>query len=83
MSARSMRDISWNIDNRFESHHGGVHNYVGGVMSELSLSAADPIFFPLHAFFDCLWEQFRQQQLTRLPLVDPRSVCVQSELTIF
>ena len=71
LRARNMRDVTWFIDPTFESHHGAVHNWVGGVMADVPISPADPIFFMHHAFIDCLWEQQRFLQQRRFG-VDPR-----------
>lgn len=38
--------------------HGGVHIWVGGTMSDASLSPADPIFWLHHANLDRLWWQW-------------------------
>ena len=70
LRARSMRDVTWFVDPTFESHHGAVHNWVGGVMADVPISPADPLFFMHHAFIDCLWEQQRFLQRFRFGL-DP------------
>ena len=71
-NARTLRDLTWFVDVTFESHHGAVHNWIGGVMGDLPNSPSDPVFFLHHAFIDCLWEQMRSRQRQRVPLVDPR-----------
>ena len=62
LEARSMREISWFVDSAFETHHGSVHNWIGGVLADLPISPSDPAFFLHHAFIDCLWEQMRRDQ---------------------
>ena len=70
LGAQSLRDISWFVDSTFETHHGAVHNWVGGVLADLPISPSDPIFFLHHAFIDCLWEQMRIRQ--RSMGIDPQ-----------
>ena len=38
--------------------HDGIHGQIGGVM-ESGRSPEDPVFWPLHAMFDLVWEQWR------------------------
>jgi tyrosinase len=38
--------------------HGGVHIWVGGTMSDASISPADPVFWLHHANLDRLWWQW-------------------------
>lgn len=38
--------------------HGGVHIWVGGTMSDASVSPADPVFWMHHANLDRLWWQW-------------------------
>lgn len=46
-----------------EAIHGHVHTFVGGNMGRLRSAAEDPLFFNIHAFIDCVWEQFRMKQM--------------------
>ncbi|KAK3581167.1 hypothetical protein CHS0354_024700 [Potamilus streckersoni] len=46
----------------FEEHHNLVHSWIGGEMAKIETSADDPVFFVLHAFIDCIWEEFRTTQ---------------------
>ena len=64
-SSLSMRDHTWFVNPTFESSHGAVHNWVGGVFADLILSPSDPIFFLHHSFVDCIWEIMRQNQITQ------------------
>ena len=55
-------------ENSLERQHDDIHGWLGGgvgQIGELELSAMDPVFFNLHGFVDYLWEQFRQQQITK------------------
>lgn len=45
-----------------EGQHNLVHDWVGGDMGDLALSANDPAFILHHAFADYIWEKFRQKQ---------------------
>ncbi|XP_056017388.1 uncharacterized protein LOC125669076 [Ostrea edulis] len=64
------------IDTSLEFHHGSVHNWVSGTLSDINYSPADPLFFMHHCFVDALWERFRENQIQRgfdpewYPLVD-------------
>ena len=62
LEADSLRNITWFVDSTFETHHGSVHNWVGGVLADLPVAPSDPVFFLHHAFIDCLWEQMRIRQ---------------------
>lgn len=72
LDAGSFRDITWYVNSEFESHHGALHNWVGGVMANLPISPSDPVFFLHHAFIDCLWEQSRINQAQSRPTLDVR-----------
>ncbi|CAH1803147.1 unnamed protein product, partial [Owenia fusiformis] len=51
----------------FEEVHNKAHNYIFGQMGDLFFSPNDPTFWLHHAFFDCLWEEFRQNsQVTNI-----------------
>ncbi|XP_061182391.1 uncharacterized protein LOC133190720 [Saccostrea echinata] len=74
-----IEDIGLNrneLDTNLEFHHGSVHNWVGGTLSDFDYSPADPLFFMHHCFVDALWERFRSNQVQRgfdpewYPLVD-------------
>lgn len=58
-----------------EVAHDGVHQYVGGTMARISLSAGDPLFFLHHSFVDKLWSEWEAahpvaaRDVTDLPLV--------------
>lgn len=57
--------------------HGGVHIWVGGTMSDASVSPADPIFWLHHANLDRLWWQWYnspQGNHQNPPLVGPDAV---------
>ena len=72
LNSRSMRNTTWFVNPVFESHHGAVHNWVGGVMANVPISPFDPVFFLHHAFIDCLWEQQRNIQRGENPSLDPQ-----------
>ncbi|XP_071181566.1 tyrosinase-like protein 1 [Mytilus edulis] len=59
------KELKYNLEN----HHGKGHSFVGGNMGRLRSAAEDPLFFSYHAFIDCIWEQFRIQQM--LNGIDP------------
>ncbi len=40
---------------QLESIHGGVHAWVGGTMSDISVAAYDPIFWAHHSMIDRCW----------------------------
>jgi len=40
---------------RINGIHGGVHIWVGGTMSDASVSPADPVFWLHHSNLDRLW----------------------------
>ena len=45
-----------------EFHHGEVHLYVDGQMSDLTTASHDPLFFLHHCYVDYVWEIFRKRQ---------------------
>ena len=51
------------MDPTFEFVHGTVHDFVGGVLGDLGVSPADPVFFLLHSFVDCTFEWHRQDKV--------------------
>lgn len=65
MSQRLLADIS-NPNapdaSNVEELHNDVHVFVGEQMSRIESASYDPIFWSHHAFMDCLWEEFRQNQ---------------------
>lgn len=77
MNANDIRNVMsrrwlWEISNpsaadryNLELLHNHVHVWVGEQMSRIESSSYDPAFFVHHAFVDCLWEEFRQQQRSR------------------
>ena len=71
LSVPSVRNLTWFISPVFESHHGAVHNWVGGIMADIPISPTDPVFYLHHAFLDCLWEQLRSVQRKRNPNFNP------------
>lgn len=42
-----------------EGFHNDVHNWVGGTMSNIMISPADPVFWLHHAQVDRLWSQWQ------------------------
>lgn len=72
LDSKSLRNLSWFVSPVFESNHGAVHNWVGGVMADIPISPTDPVFFMHHAFIDCLWEQLRREQVKQNASFDPR-----------
>lgn len=54
-----------------EGQHNLVHDWVGGDMESLNISANDPAFMLHHAFVDYIWERFRQKQ--RILDIDPET----------
>ncbi|KAL4234510.1 hypothetical protein ACF0H5_006153 [Mactra antiquata] len=57
---------------RIEVLHDGVHNWIGGDMGDLGLSAFDPMFYFHHAYVDYVWELFRRNQVLSCG-VDPET----------
>lgn len=57
---------------KFEFLHGGVHEFVGGHMGNLTCAVMDPIFWFHHCYVDYLWEQFRQRQKSNIREDYPR-----------
>ncbi|XP_069141199.1 uncharacterized protein [Argopecten irradians] len=51
-------DSTYNL----EYHHGKIHLFVDGHLSDLVSAAHDPLFFMLHAFIDYIWWMFRNKQ---------------------
>ena len=47
--------VIWPAQTRLENIHNGVHDWVGGTMSDLLTAPADPIFWMHHANIDRLW----------------------------
>ncbi|KAK3086021.1 hypothetical protein FSP39_012274 [Pinctada imbricata] len=45
-----------------EFHHGEVHLYVEGQMSDLTTASHDPLFYLHHCYVDYIWELFRKRQ---------------------
>ena len=70
MGKKSYRDLIVPFDTKFEDDHGAVHVYIGGHMLDLTCAANDPIFWLLHAFIDCTWEEFRQNSQETDPELD-------------
>nr|AMB26746.1 tyrosinase A [Leptochiton asellus] len=65
LSKRNFGQISFpNADPEanLELHSYGVQMWVGGDMGRLATAANDPLYFLLHAYIDCVWEKFRQNQ---------------------
>lgn len=58
----NLGQISCSNDCSFESAHNNVHGYVGGNMNTFN-SPGDPLFWMHHAFIDCIWEEFRDNQI--------------------
>ncbi|KAJ8302647.1 hypothetical protein KUTeg_019043 [Tegillarca granosa] len=46
----------------FEIKHGEVHLFVGGTLAPVEIAAFAPEFYLHHAFVDCMWEEFRENQ---------------------
>ena len=65
MSRRLLADISNpnapEVSN-VEELHNDVHVFIGEQMSRIESASYDPLFWSHHAFIDCLWEEFRQNQ---------------------
>ena len=59
MDKRKVKDLMVPYDTKFEDDHGAAHVFVGGHMKDLTCAGNDPIFWMLHAFIDCVWEDFR------------------------
>jgi tyrosinase len=54
-------DGQWKLAGYLEAKpHDAVHDRLGGIMGDVSLSARDPIFWLHHANLDRLWEVWRQ-----------------------
>lgn len=45
--------------------HDGVHDWIGGDMGSVTVSAFDPVFYLHHAFIDYIWEKFREHQIEK------------------
>lgn len=45
------------------SLHARVHEYIGGTIGEVSISANDPLFFSHHSYVDLLFEAWRSNNL--------------------
>lgn len=43
------------FSDRLQSHHDGVHVWVGGDMSDPTFAAFDPVFFAHHCMIDRIW----------------------------
>ena len=65
LNAGEFRDICWHVDSSFETFHGAMHNWVGGIMVNIPVSPSDPVFFLHHAFIDCLFTWMRDNQRAR------------------
>jgi tyrosinase len=55
---------------RLENIHNGVHDWVGGTMSDLLTAPADPIFWMHHANIDRLWWEWQQRHKGQNPNVN-------------
>jgi len=64
-------DISPNMDLVLEFYHNRIHSWVGGYVSTLETAAFDPVFWMIHCYIDCIWEQFRINQ--KKNYVDPET----------
>ena len=64
-------------DYTIETPHNIVHAWVGGHMTNVPISPADPAFFFHHAFVDYVWEIFRQQLTTEEAETYPEQVAIQ------
>jgi tyrosinase len=63
LSNRSFGDFSALV----EGMHGGVHTWVGGAMTLISVAAYDPVFWAHHAMIDRLWYLWQLQTHERPP----------------
>jgi tyrosinase len=63
LTARSYTDFSLLV----ESIHAGVHTWVGGAMSLISVASYDPIFYAHHAMIDRLWYVWQAETQGRPP----------------
>ncbi len=52
------REFSERLRNNW---HNGIHNYVGGEMSDPNLAAYDPLFYPHHCNIDRIWAIWQVQ----------------------
>ena len=53
------------MEHNLELHHDEVHDWVGGDMGDVPRAAFDPAFYMHHAYIDYIFEEFRQNQITR------------------
>lgn len=49
----------------WECFHKGIHYWIDGTIGPANTSSFDPIFFPIHAFVDKIFEQYRQQLISK------------------
>ena len=63
LAARSFADFSLLV----ESIHAGVHTWVGGAMSLISVASYDPLFWAHHAMVDRLWYLWQLETQGRPP----------------
>jgi len=63
MQAATYTDFATGLENI----HNGVHDWVGGTMSDLLTAPADPIFWMHHANVDRLWWEWQQRHKGQNP----------------
>ena len=57
----------WDFTTALEFQHNGVHVWVGGTMSLITTSPADPLFWLHHAQIDRLWSIWQQSNSGKNP----------------
>lgn len=49
----------------WECFHKGIHRWIDGTIGPSNTTTFDPIFYPIHAFVDKIFEQFRQKLISK------------------
>lgn len=49
----------------WECFHKGIHDWIDGTIAPSNTTTFDPIFFPIHAYIDKIFELFRQQLISK------------------
>ena len=49
----------------WECFHKGIHGWIDGTIGPSNTTTFDPIFFPLHAFIDKIFEIYRQKLISK------------------
>ena len=67
LKKKRVQDLMVPYDTKFEDDHAAAHVVLGGHMKDLTCAPSDPMFWFLHSFIDCVWEEFRENSQDTKP----------------